>query len=152
MQALLDDLDSRLKPRACELVARAAEAGIPVLLVGIIRTQAQQVVNVATGVSATLKSKHLPQPPENKALALDICPYEVFQLHGPDKLKWDTSDPAWAKLGAIGEALGLRWGGRWARPYDPGHFEYLLDGERYPDIPVTSTAWAKHGIPGGNIA
>jgi hypothetical protein len=24
----------------------------------------------------------------------------------------------------IGEQLGLRWGGRWRHPYDPGHFEW----------------------------
>jgi hypothetical protein len=30
----------------------------------------------------------------------------------------------WKKVGAVGEQLGLRWGGRWRNPYDPGHFEW----------------------------
>lgn len=30
----------------------------------------------------------------------------------------------WLKVGREGEKLGLRWGGRWARPFDPGHFEW----------------------------
>jgi hypothetical protein len=30
----------------------------------------------------------------------------------------------WLKIGVEGEKLGLRWGGRWRKPYDPGHFEW----------------------------
>jgi len=34
-------------------------------------------------------------------------------------------DPVlWRKVGTAGERLGLRWGGRWRHPYDPGHFEW----------------------------
>lgn len=122
----LDDLDPRMQVKAFELIARAASAGVPVLIICTLRTREEQVVNVKNGVSKTMDSKHLPQSPFNKALAIDICPYDVFQLHGPDKLKWDTKDPAWNILGEIGEKLGFRWGGRWKDPHDPGHFEFVL--------------------------
>ena len=52
-------------------------------------------------------------------------PYSLWSLHGPVKLDWDATDPVWQKLGAIGEALGLRWGGRWKQA-DMGHFEYVV--------------------------
>lgn len=32
----------------------------------------------------------------------------------------------WLLIGREGEKLGLRWGGRWKRPYDPGHFEWPM--------------------------
>jgi hypothetical protein len=34
-------------------------------------------------------------------------------------------------VGAVGEALGLRWGGRFSRP-DPGHFELTGAGAQMP--------------------
>jgi peptidoglycan L-alanyl-D-glutamate endopeptidase CwlK len=126
MSRALNDLDSRFRPKAFELIARFAEAGIAVLIVDTLRTKAEQEVNLATGVSSTMNSKHLPQPPEGKALAIDVVPYAVYQLTGPDKLQWNTADPVWAKMGVIGEALGLRWGGRWKKPHDPGHFEMVI--------------------------
>jgi len=147
MSRLFNDLDRRILPVAFELVARASEIGVPVMIIDTLRTDQEQADNLASGVSSTPKSKHLPQPPEKKSLAIDICPYDVYQLHGPDKLKWDSSDPAWAKLGAIGENLGLRWGGRWKKPHDPGHFEYMLPGDRFRDIPTSHPGWIAHGIP-----
>ncbi len=27
------------------------------------------------------------------------------------------------ELGELGESFGLRWGGRWKMPFDPGHYE-----------------------------
>ncbi len=29
------------------------------------------------------------------------------------------------RLGKLGESLGLRWGGRWKVPFDPGHYEFI---------------------------
>jgi len=116
MSRALNDLDGRFRPLAIELIARCAEAEIPVLIVETLRSAEQHAINLARGVSWTLHSKHL------DGLAIDICPYLVYDLHGPDKLEWQTEDPVWQRLGAIGERLGLRWGGRWTQK-DMGHFE-----------------------------
>lgn len=140
MSRALDDLDPRFLPLACQLVARASEHLIPVMITFTSRTAAEQAVALASGASKVAHSKH------QDGLAIDIVPYAIYQLHGPDKLQWDTKDPAWPILGLIGESLGLRWGGRWHDPLDPGHFELLLDGERYKDIPITSAAYAFHGV------
>lgn len=99
-----------------ELLARLMEQGIPVMVIDTLRTPAEHAANLAKGVSWTTRSKHL------DGLAIDICPYDVFNLHGPDKVQWDASDPIWNRIGAIGEGLGLRWGGRWKQK-DMGHFE-----------------------------
>lgn len=120
----LDDLDSRFRPIAMELIARCAEAGIPVCVVNTLRNEKEQQENILRGVSWTMNSKHLPQPPEGKSLAIDIAPYSQYQLHGPDKIAWSGDDPAWETIGRLAEGIpGLRWGGRW-RQRDLGHVEY----------------------------
>lgn len=120
------DLDSRMRQKAFELIAGCAEAGIQVMIVTTGRTYEEQKDAVARGVSWTMQSKHLPQPPENKSLAIDIAPFSIWELHGPDKIQWDSSDPVWAKIGAIGQSIGLKWGVVInGVQKDPGHFEYI---------------------------
>lgn len=87
------------------------------------RTEEEQAEAVRTGHSKVARSKH------QDGLAIDICPYDQFLIHGPDKLQWSTSDPVWKTIGEIGMGLGLRWGGTFAPldknglGWDPGHFE-----------------------------
>src|SRR3990167_4012570 len=114
----LDDLDPRLKPLVFELLARSIEAGIPVMIIDTLRTPEEHAANLAKGVSWTKHSKHL------DGLAIDVCPYSVFMIDGPDKLQWDASAPQWTIICEIGEKLGLRWGGRWIKK-DMGHFEFI---------------------------
>lgn len=116
MSRALDDLSPTFRPRALELIARCAEAGIAVLIVDTLRTPAEQAENLRRGVSWTTHSRHLTGD------AIDLCPYDTFQLHGSRKLQWDPADPVWTRMGLIGEALGLVWGGRW-QVRDLGHFE-----------------------------
>ena len=118
MSRALNDLSPRFKPLAMELLARCLEQNVPVAIVDTLRTPAEHQANLAKGVSWTTHSKHLDGD------AIDICPYSVWQEHGPDKLSWDPASPVWTKLGAIGEGLGLRWGGRW-KVKDMGHFEFV---------------------------
>lgn len=118
MSRNLNDLDPRFRPLAVELLARCVEANIPVLIIDTLRTPQEQAAYVAKGVSWTYNSKHL------VGLAIDICPYDVYQAKGPDKLLWDAEHPLWTRIGQIGEGLGLRWGGRWQQR-DLSHFEYV---------------------------
>lgn len=116
MSRKLDDLHRSFRPYATELLARLSEAGVCVLVVDTLRTPAEHQANLAKGVSWTNHSKHL------DGLAIDICPFSEWSLHGPDKLQWNTTDPIWQRIGEIGESIGLRWGGRWKQK-DMGHFE-----------------------------
>lgn len=126
MSRSLDDLHPQFRPLAFELLARLTEASIPVLIVSTGRTEAEQAAAVAAGASKVAHSKH------QDGYAIDVCPYELYQLHGPDKLQWNTSDPVWLHIGSIAEGLGLRWGGRFhplnsvGIGWDPGHCEWPL--------------------------
>lgn len=115
----LDSLAPEFKPLAIELIARLVEDGIAVLIVSTRRTPTEQAELIRRGLSWTQNSRHL------TGHAIDLAPYEVWQLHGPDKLQWNADDPVWARMGEIGERLGLRWGGRW-RQRDLGHFELAI--------------------------
>ncbi|PYQ25562.1 MAG: hypothetical protein DMF56_27160 [Acidobacteria bacterium] len=118
MSRAINDLAPRFRPIACELLARIVEAGIPVLIVETLRTPEQHAINLANGTSWTEHSKHL------DGLAIDLCPYKLYDLHGPDKLEWRTDDPVWAVMATIGRKLGLRCGFDWKQK-DCGHFEFV---------------------------
>lgn len=92
------------------LVWAARSAGYPVVVTSGRRTEAEQARLVRIGASRTMRSKHLTG--------------EAFDI---DWWGWDRNDiPSWFwnLIGPWAEReLGLRWGGRWSDPYDPGHFE-----------------------------
>lgn len=116
MSRRLDDLRPGFRGLVFEFLARLTEAGIPVMVIDTLRTREEQEAAIARGESWTHDSKHL------VGLAIDVCPYDTFLLHGPDKLKWDTSDPVWQKIISIGEEMGLHSGKNFPKP-DLGHFE-----------------------------
>ena len=79
-----------------------------------IRTAAEQAEYVRTGVSKTLKSKHLKQP-DGGGYAVDLVPY----ING--KLRWEMA-PILIIAEAVHEAatnrgVPLRWGAVWDRPF-----------------------------------
>lgn len=125
----INDMDYRFKNVAMEFLARLTESHIPVAIINVLRTPEEQADNLAKGVSWTSKSLHLPQPPDGRSLAMDICPYAQFEIHGANKLQWDASDPVWDKIGNLAESLGLRWGGRWQQR-DMGHVEWVPLADR----------------------
>jgi hypothetical protein len=133
MSRALDDLSTDLRPKAFELLARLVERGVSVMIVDTLRTEAEHLANLKSGASASKFSRHLARklrrfcqpddPNREKADAMDVCPYELYALHGPDKLQWEPGDSAWKVIGEEAERLGLVWGGRWVKPFDPGHVE-----------------------------
>jgi peptidoglycan L-alanyl-D-glutamate endopeptidase CwlK len=72
------------------------------------RSEAQQRLNVAKGVSKTMQSKHV-YPLACPSLAVDVAPYPV---------KWNDTERFYAFGGfvigtAIQMGLTIRWGGDW---------------------------------------
>lgn len=117
----LDALASYFRPTVDDFLGQAEAAiGEPLLVVDTDRTPTEQQVKLAQGVSWTISSKHLPQPPESKSEAIDVCPLSYTKMKG-----WNPSGEKWAILGALGEKLGMFWGGRWEHHPDPGHFQYV---------------------------
>lgn len=117
MSRALNDLDPRFRQHVVEFLARCTEAGIPLMIVDTLRTPAEHAANLAAGVSWTNHSKHL------DGLAIDVCPFDVYQLHGTDKLQWNAADPIWEEIAQIGESCGMNAGFRWKKK-DCSHFEY----------------------------
>lgn len=135
MDTKLDSLSAEFKPKAIELLARLLEANVPCKIINTRRTDEEQAINLATGRSWIKRSKH------QDGNAIDVCPYLVFRIDGEDKLQWNPNYPIWGKVGAIGEAVGLKWGvwkesdedvPAWRRRgkfvnLDLGHFELPTD-------------------------
>jgi peptidoglycan LD-endopeptidase CwlK len=108
----LDELDPSFRPLAEKLLQLAADAGIPVRVIGTGRTPQEQENFIKLGTSWTRNSRHL------TGHAIDIAPEELLG----EKL-WAPKSPLWWRLGEIGESLGLIWGGRWKKTVDKCHFE-----------------------------
>lgn len=107
-----------MRPLADRFLAKLMEARIPVMIVTTTRTPQEQAEKVKQGLSWTMHSKHLTGD------AIDVAPYDIYELHGPDKAEWDESDPIWTRIGQIGEACGLKWGVVMkGQRKDLGHFE-----------------------------
>ena len=92
--------------------------GIEVVTLETLRDETRQGYYVQTGVSRTMNSLHLPQPPQGLSLAYDLVPKEYLPMKG-----WNPGGPHWGVMGFIGEDLGMQWGGRWVRFVDKPHFQ-----------------------------
>jgi hypothetical protein len=116
----LDHLHESFKPLVYKFLVTLMDNNIPVMVIETLRSEEAHNEDLKSGHSWIKHSKH------QDGLAIDICPYYVFQLNGPDKLQWDASDEIWNKIGSIGEFCNLVWGGRWKQK-DLGHFEFKGD-------------------------
>ena len=114
----LDHLSPLMRAAAVEFLARMAEAGIPLLIVETFRSEADHQADLAAGRSWIARSKH------QDGHAMDVCPYDTYQLHGPDKLQWDAGDPVWERIAVTAEKCGLKSGYRWQQR-DCGHVELV---------------------------
>lgn len=83
--------------------------GLEFIVTCTTRTEEEQKALVLAGKSRTLKSKHL------TGKAFDIA------VMKDGKVTWDFDD--YKPYGAIGEKVGLIWGGSWKRLKDGPHFE-----------------------------
>ncbi len=75
---------------------------------GIVDNASEKVTNAKAGESL-----------HNWKCAFDVVP--VVQ----GKAIWSNSQ-LWAKLGSIGQSIGLEWGGSWTSFKDQPHFQYTL--------------------------
>lgn len=115
---------NRLLPQAKNaaqlLLQKAQDNGLQVMFFDGWRDPAESAANIAKGVSFItdpFNSMHV------WGAAFDIVFADALGLPS-----WpDPTDPRWQKLGAIGESLNLKWGGRFAPPgskqFDGPHFQ-----------------------------
>lgn len=108
---LLQETSDRIYSRVWWLITIGRRWGLPVVLTEAGRSFARQKSLVRQGLSQTLKGKHL----SGDAVDIDMLGF------APD----DVPVEVWTWMGELGEALGLRWGGRWKSLRDLRHFEVL---------------------------
>lgn len=110
----LDTLDPQIQWRALYMLNALRSIGIPAVIqpLGARRSQSEQLAlyTSGTGVTSTTKSRHV------NGMAFDLDIWGWNRNNVPDEF-WKVLGP-WAE-----RVLGLTWGGRWSRPYDPGHFQ-----------------------------
>ena len=130
----LHALHPYFRDKISELIQVCKAKGIELAVVETFRTRSKQNEYKSMGRKYTRSgggsSKH------QYGLAVDLVPVV------DSVAVWDNV-ALWRKIGVAGEKLGLRWGGRWKIPYDPGHFEWTggLNSNHfasgiYPVIPV----------------
>lgn len=125
----VDDLEKGTRARALSFIESAADAGIVLLVTCTLRTPEDQAALYAQGRTAPGRivtwakpgqSLHEQRPGETGARALDVVPMRL------GKPVWGTrgaDGELWARVGALGEAAGLEWGGRF-RKRDFPHFQF----------------------------
>ena len=103
------------RDRIIQLIEICKTKGIELAVVETFRTHAKQHEYKSMGKKYTNsgagRSRH------QYGLAVDVVPIV------DSAAVWDNAI-LWRKVGVIGENIGLRWGGRWRKPFDPGHFEW----------------------------
>lgn len=111
----LESLHPFFRDKIKQLIYNCSKKGIELAIVESFRTKAKQAEYFGMGKKYTRtvggKSKH------QYGLACDVVPIVNDTASWEDKLLWK-------KIGLEGEAVGLRWGGRWRTPFDPAHFEW----------------------------
>lgn len=122
----LSDLHQACAQKAQAFLLACRSAGVDVLVTCTLRTSAEQAALWAQGRTAPGPVVTWAKPGQSKheaGRAFDVVPLRAGVP------VWGTSgqDGAlWRRLGAIGEGVGLTWGGRWSKPDFP-HFQD--DGE-----------------------
>lgn len=139
----LATLRAKAQPWFRELLRRlnaaAAADGLTVKIISGHRTWEEQDALYAQGRTKPgnkVTNARGGQSNHNYAIAVDIG---IFDAHG----KYLTNDGPYAKLGPVGEAAGLEWGGRWTSPYDPAHYQ-LKVGKSVSQLRtlVSGSGWA----------
>lgn len=139
----LTELHPTVRRLAEAFLAACGQEGLDVRVIETYRPDERQATLYAIGRTT---NQHLPPVTNAKPgqslhgyrLAFDAAPF----LAG--KPAWERRD-LFDRMGAIGERVGLRWGGRWKKPDRP-HFEWsggltlaqLRAGQR-PPVEATTT-------------
>lgn len=128
MSKSIADLHPILQPLCREFLIKCKDAKLDARIIFTYRSDEEQDKLYAQGRTVkgvrvtNLKggeSKHnfsINEEPASKAFD-----FGVFTSDG-DYIT-NGADWRYEKAGKIGEALGLRWGGRWRSPFDPSHLE-----------------------------
>jgi len=111
----------KVHPRIRELMIEAiATSPIDFTVIETVRTVEQQKINVAKGVSKTMKSRHIPSTNKSGLCeAVDIAPYPInWQNIGRFKTLASHIKETAKKMN-----INITWGGDWTSFKDYPHYE-----------------------------
>jgi len=119
----LRTLQPTVQPIFDAFLAQCEAAGIPCDVVEGERTFAKQAALYQQGVDNDPSTPKVTNAKPGDSyhqykLALDVVPRAYKNMP-----EWNPSGPLWERIGQIGEAAGLTWGGRWGSPDKP-HFHF----------------------------
>ena len=145
--ANIELLKPKVKDLAQKLVSACTTAGTPITVIQTLRTIAEQDALYAEGRTTpgniVTKAKG-GYSLHNYGVAFDVCPV----VNG--KLIWNDTD-LFKKVGALGQGLGLEWGGTWTSFVDLPHFQYLA-GYTLTDFRTDKIDWKKFDLVAGPVA
>lgn len=134
----LDSLKPKVRRLAERLLIECKRRGMAVVITQTLRTAEEQDRLYASGRTAPGRivtrarggySLH------NYGVAFDVCPVK------DGKADW-TDLAAFDRIGAIGSALGLEWGGGWKKFKDRPHFQFT-GGYAIADFAANKVDWQK---------
>lgn len=169
---LIATLHPSIQVLANKLIALAAQRGISIVICQGERTIEYQDKLYAKGRTAPggiVTNTKGGQSWHNYGLAFDIAMVSSGPKPALGQPSWPPGKERWAELGALGQSLGLIWGGTFSKIADYGHFEYhpgitkaqALQGARPPipdepaplvDSALPATGWSGDGAPAAQQA
>ena len=118
----LTELHPKVANLAMSFVQKCDDAGIDLLITSTYRDHESQNELYAQG--RTKPGKIVTNARGGQSWHQWRCAFDVVPLRN-GKCVWDSADPVWKEVGAIGESVGLEWGGRWGgKLKDYPHFQY----------------------------
>lgn len=107
---------------AQKLIRSAAKAGIPLVVTQGYRTAEEQNALFAQG--RTAPGIIVTDAPAGYSWHEYRRAFDVAPLNSAGQPYWPEDLAFWARIGALGKAVGLEWGGDWKGFQDRPHFEY----------------------------
>lgn len=98
-----------IREKYIALIEACRNLGVKIVPIETFRDVIRQKYYVEHKLSKTMKSKHLPQPPNGLSLAVDAAPKDVLALKG-----WAPGHVSWLIYTEQARALGLECGADWA--------------------------------------
>lgn len=124
-ERFIAQLKTAVQPKARELLQRAINKGIPLVVTQAYRDSSEQARLYAQG-RTTPGSIVTNAPPgwswHEYRLAFDVAVLD--QATG--RATWPNDNALWAQIGTAGKAAGLEWGGDWTGIVDRPHLQLTM--------------------------
>lgn len=122
-EPLIVQLHPSVQPRARELLQRAINIGIPLVVTTGYRSPDEQARLYAQG--RTAPGPIVTNAPPGWSWHEFRLAFDVAVRGENGQPTWPNDDALWKRIGAAGKAAGLEWGGDWTGIVDRPHFQLI---------------------------